>query len=481
MAKVEQLHALSLPAAEAMARLRPPRGRRREVFALTSIGIGFLVLFAVVSWDRWRPAVAVSGVRAVTMRVAAGEEVALGEGKALFQASGWIEPAPYPIKVASFVPGVVAEVRVLDGQYVSRGEVLVSLDDRNLKLALAEAEAEVAELTASQAVLGERIGEAERQIDLAGERLATAEAELSRLQRQAEILQRAGEAIPLIQREDARLAVERQRNAVREAVRERELREAMLRVAQAEAEAQRHKVAARQAGLARLQLDLERTIIRAPICGIVQRVLVRVGQMVNPDSDEPDGAVIAAMYDPARLQVRVDVALADAGGLVVGMSARATTEALPGVTLVGEVSSLAGQADLAKNTIQAKVKLLEPPAALRPEMLARVEFLPRPELVAGEKQAVAQPLRVLVPEAAVLARDGDGARIWVAGREGTTAEFRAVVLGNYRVAGWCEIREGIGPGEILITSSQDRLKPGSRVRVALVPPPETIPGRGTGS
>jgi RND family efflux transporter MFP subunit len=432
---------------------------------------GVTLLFVYANRDGLRPALAVTGSRAVALKLSAEDLAARPAGQVLFQASGWIEPDPYPVKATSFVEGIVAEVRILDGQFVHRGEVLVVLDDQNLRLAIAQIEAEVAAMEGDLRVLGERIVEAEREIALAGERLATAQAEMDRLQRQSEILHRAGEAIPLIQREDARLAVERQRNAAMEGVRERELREAAAAVARAEEEAQRHKVSGRRAALARHRLDLERTTIRSPIEGMVQRVHVQVGQMVQPASDAMDAATIATLYDPARLQVRVDVALADAGGLAVGMPAQVATEMLPNVRLVGQVASVAGQADLSKNTLQAKVRLIEPHASLRPEMLARVEFLPMPRVDEGTAGGELGMVHALVPEAALLKIAENRAEAWVAAREGTVAEIRQVVLGGARLGGWREVREGINPGETVITSNPERLRPGRRVKVALAPPP----------
>jgi RND family efflux transporter MFP subunit len=439
---------------------------------------GVVLLFLYANRDGLRPALAVSGVRAVALRLSAQEQAARPSGQVLFQASGWIEPDPYPVKATSFVEGIVSEVRFLDGQFVHRGDVLVVLDDQNLRLAIAQAEVEVAALEGDLRVLGQRIVEAEREIALAGERLATARAEMDRLQRQSEILHRAGEAIPLIQREDARLAVERQRNAVQEAVREQELRAAAAAVARAEEEAQRHKVAGRRSMLARLRLDLERTAIRSPIEGMVQRVQVQVGQMVQPSSDAMDAATVATLYDPARLQVRVDVALADAGALAVGMPTQVTTEVLPNVRLAGRVTSVAGQADLAKNTLQAKVGLLEPHVSLRPEMLARVEFLPMPRADDAAAAGELGMVHALVPESALDKLVENRAEVWVAAAEGTVAEVRQVVLGHVRMAGWREVREGVNPGEIVITSNHTRLKVGRRTKVALSPPPASAASPG---
>ena len=59
------------------------------------------------------------------------------------QASGWIEPDPFPIRVTSLYDGVVKEVFVLEGGLISAGQKLVSLVDEDVRLAVKLAEQEV--------------------------------------------------------------------------------------------------------------------------------------------------------------------------------------------------------------------------------------------------------------------------------------------------------------------------------------------------
>jgi multidrug efflux pump subunit AcrA (membrane-fusion protein) len=58
----------------------------------------------------------------------------------LFQASGWIEPDPLPVKATALIDGVIDEVRVLEGQFVKKGETLATLVDDDARLALAAAD-----------------------------------------------------------------------------------------------------------------------------------------------------------------------------------------------------------------------------------------------------------------------------------------------------------------------------------------------------
>jgi len=64
------------------------------------------------------------------------DNVSLGDNnELLFQASGWIEPDPFPIHVTSLYSGVVNEVHVLEGQKVAKGQLIASLVEEDARLA----------------------------------------------------------------------------------------------------------------------------------------------------------------------------------------------------------------------------------------------------------------------------------------------------------------------------------------------------------
>lgn len=131
-------------------------------------------------------------------------------------------------QVTPLIGGPVREVLVQDTQSVSRGDVLVRLDDTDARLALASAQA----------------------------RLAAAEADRQKAQidlRRRENLGASGS----VSQDELTAA----RNALNVA-------NANLRIASAARD--------------QAQVDLERTIIRAPVDGVISRRQVQVGQRVQP-------------------------------------------------------------------------------------------------------------------------------------------------------------------------------------------------------
>jgi RND family efflux transporter MFP subunit len=215
-----------------------------------------------------------------------------------------------------------------------------------------------------------------------------------------------------------------------------------------EAEAAAAAVAVDQAKLA-----LERTRILSPIDGRVLRLLAAPGQKKMLVMDDIDSSTIAILYQPDQLQVRVDVPLADAAGLSVGQPAKIRCSLLPDQVFSGEVTRITGEADLQRNTLQAKVRILDPADQLRPEMLCRVEFFGN---ASGAGQSTGS-LATWIPQAALT--DGTA---WVFDPDAKRVAKRAVQASTESRDGFLRILDGLRPGERVVLSPQG-LRDGQRV------------------
>jgi hypothetical protein len=113
------------------------------------------------------------------------------------------------------------------------------------------------------------------------------------------------------------------------------------------------------------------------------------------------------------------------------------------------VTRLVHRADLAKNTVAVKVRIVDPDPRLKPDMLARVRFMPATDTT-GVRRSIT---RVFVPEAAIREeRDGVAfatAVAAIADRRGV-AEDRRLELGPQRVDGWREVIDGLLAGEWVV-------------------------------
>ena len=73
--------------------------------------------------------------------VLASQSAVQHEGTPLFQAAGWIEPRPTPVRVAALAPGVVERLLVVEDQPVKAGEPVAELVKEDAQLAYDRAQA----------------------------------------------------------------------------------------------------------------------------------------------------------------------------------------------------------------------------------------------------------------------------------------------------------------------------------------------------
>jgi len=447
-------------------------GARGGAARWVSVVVPLFVVFAtasVIAWSAWplvRPARQVRVAQAVFDHSSAAKvspaSTDTSANVPTVQAAGWLEAEPFYVACTALADGVVEQINVLEGEYVEQGEVVARLVDEDSRLRLRRAEAQLANARAqlasaeAEAVAASELWDEpvalERAADANRAALAEAEAELARLPSLVEsavaTLVRFAEEYDRFKglrsrsaTTDFEVVIARQRVAAQraevEALKQREpvlkaridQLAANLRAAQRDLklrtvdrrrlDAAKASVAAAEAAVQHAEaerdeakLELERMVIRAPISGYVQRRLKAPGDKVVRMMDSPHSMHLVHLYDPSKLQVRVDVPLADASHVYEGQACEVVVEVLPDRVFRGKVLRSTHEADLQKNTLQFKVKVLDPAPILRPEMLTRVKFLPPDGGVGAASAAASNSPRVLLPEAA-LDRRGGQLRVWV--------------------------------------------------------------------
>lgn len=449
--------------AAAPARRLPP--------ALLPIAIlaGFAVLFFSLFRDRLLPApeVNVASVLATTGSDSPGSPAPSAEKQTalLFQASGWVEPEPYAVKASSLIDGVVAAVHVLEGETVEKGKPIASLVDDDAKLRLAAAEGKLRMLAAERNahVSGVAAGNSKRD-SIKAEIVAaeTLESEAKDQIKRFEGLLGSG-AISESDVITARLRSQReQANAV---VAKARLDEQLAEVMRLEAAiaTKDEEIALGRVAVAQEKLNLDRTLIVAPITGRILRLLATPGEKKMLQMDHPDSSTIAVLYDPSRLQVRVDVPLADAARLRVGQKTKIHCSVLPDQAFEGEVTRISGEADLQRNTLQAKVRILSPSEVLRPEMLCRVEFLDAMEHNTGQSGDT-ESLALWIPTDAI-----SNNAVWLFDDDTSRISKREVKVSGEHRENYVRILEGLRPGEKVVLSPAN-LREGQRVKPIFLQP-----------
>jgi membrane fusion protein, multidrug efflux system len=225
-------------------------------------------------------------------------------------------------QVTPLVSGAVRSVEVVNTQLVKRGQVLLRLDDSDARLALAKAEADVlkarrqfGQTAATSGSLAAQIDARDADIGQARAQLAVAEAnfgkariDLDRRQKLAESGAVSGEELTVAQNAYAaaqgNLALARaavaQASATRGAARESyAANQALIQESTVETSPD---VAAAQARLDQARLDLARTVIRAPVDGVVTNRQVQVGQRLAAGAAVMTIVPLASAYVEANFK-----------------------------------------------------------------------------------------------------------------------------------------------------------------------------------
>lgn len=483
------------------------RWTTRVVVPVLVVG-GLCALLATAAYETLAPAVEVQ-VAPVIVKTVKGQMT----GKVTVQAAGWIEADPFKSYVPALADGIVSEVLVLEGESVEKNQVVVRLVDHDARLALEAAEARVNELEAAVASAKadleaakkewENPVERTRAIEVAQASLKEARAELEQISAQILIEEARLEhakseykrIIPLHRSKaiaDSQLVrVRSQYNAqeggLKAAGSKRVLTEARVAKCEADLKAAKEHMRLRTEERRRLdlaeatlrkteaslrlamikrdeaQLRLARMEVRTPSAGVVMKRLTEPGSKLVRSADDPLSAHVLTLYDPARLQVRVDVPLAEAAKIGVGQGAEILAEVLPERVFSGKVTRVLHEADIQKNTLQVKVAITDPAPELRPEMLARVRFVGQSSQSGQrEGESMFAPARAIRKsagkETAWVLKDFDGQR--------GKAIRRNVRPGRIRITGWTQVLEGLRPGDLVITQWRGELKNNGMVKIA---------------
>jgi len=239
--------------------------------------------------------------------------------------------------IAPKVAGFIERVAVSDNQQVAAGELLVKLDDRDYRAALARAEAAA---DAQRATL-ENL-EATRRLQLAviaqaNAGVSAANAEVTRAHDDAvrfrDLSARAAASIQVFQKADAdykeALAQSEKTRATVEAA------QRQLDVIDTQKRQTRAALAEAMASVDLARLNLSYTELRAPIAGIVGNRSARTGAYA------PIGAQLISIVPAQGLWVDANFKESQLARMRAGQRATVTADVLPGHEFVGHVGSLA--------------------------------------------------------------------------------------------------------------------------------------------
>ncbi|MQA91081.1 MAG: efflux RND transporter periplasmic adaptor subunit [Gemmatimonas sp.] len=210
----------------------------------------------------------------------------------------------------------------------------------------------------------------------------------------------------------------------------------------------RYQAETAAAGARALQERLDRTVVRAPISGVLDDRLVEVGTLVSP------GTPIGRILDTRTVKVAGGVPERYAGQIETGSEVQIGIEGAVGVSFTGEVNFVGAAVDQENRSFPIELHVPNEDGRLKPGMVVNVRVL---------RETVAEAL--VIPQEAVL-REEDGYAVFVAIDRGGElfAESRPVALGPSQ-GNQVMIDEGLDVGDQVIVVGQTRLATGDQLQI----------------
>jgi len=247
------------------------------------------------------------------------------------------------VNITSRIAGRITDLKLIEGDRVTRGQIIARIEDIDIKNQLRKAEADTLQAQATMT-------NAKRTYDR-DERLF------------------AQHVIPAKDRDDARATYD---SAVA-------------------------AVASNKANVDYYKDQLRDTAIIAPVDGVVVNKALEVGEWVTP------GTPILTVDDLATIWARVDVQETDLGSIYVGKAAQVVLPTNPPVTFSGRVMAIGQEGNFATErdvrrgrqdirTFYVKVQVLQADGELKPGMTAEVSFARHPDGTRLSSNSDQQPL-----------------------------------------------------------------------------------------
>ena len=303
--------------------------------------------------------VAVKMLRPEPARLVEVEKIAFHDIRSSILASGHLLYEEQ-VLLSPEVIGKVSTIFIKEGQQVTKGDLLMHLDDQSYRAEVAQQEA---------AVRQQRIAIEQQQLNLVNQE--------SQFKRKIELYRVKMIADAAI--DDARYAVD---------LAKIELRNSRSRLEQVEAI------------LKQSNERLAKTNIRAPISGTITALNIKVGETAVASQVSIAGSSLMTIANTATMITEVNVDEADIGKVATGQEVAIHTAAYPDIAIKGEVltiplspkQAVQGQGTSQARNYNIKVKLSDTKKlSLRPGMTCRAEIF-----TASSGKSLALPLQAVL-------------------------------------------------------------------------------------
>jgi HlyD family secretion protein len=241
------------------------------------------------------------------------EKIEKRDLESIVSASGKVQPKR-SVNISAETPGKVVNLQVNEGDVVTKGQLLLQIDPRNLETAVQNREASLAT---------QRSQHEQMKAQTENLRIALRQAE-DALQR-AEGLAKQG----LIPREQ----FERAQNDVK-------MRQTDLKVNEQSIRTQEQRIKQEEANLDSAKYDLNKVRMVSPISGLVTRRNIEEGETAVVGTMNNAGTVLLTIADLSVIETEIEVDETEIPEIRIGQPAKVTIDAIPDKTFPGKVTEV---------------------------------------------------------------------------------------------------------------------------------------------
>lgn len=325
------------------------------------------------------------------------------------------------INMKAEVSGIIKRLNVEEGKHVRKGDLLIALDDAAYKLDLESEEATRLQRL-SELMLDKRFAESEEVPSSLDK--ATIQGIKNEFEKANELYRKG-----LISRKEFEKA---EMALIESGEKKEEIMAAAKGLTQAEIRVKK------------AQMDLDKTMIRAPFSGIICDI------RVSSDEHVTIGRELFTLVNISRIRVHAKVLESEIGKMKVGREVDLKFSAYPGRSFKGKVKAISPIVNPDDKTCKVIIDVANPEEEIKPGMHTEVEIA-----------AEIHQDRLLIPQEAILVRSGRKLAFVV---ENGLAKWRYIDVGLEN-EDFAEVLDGIKEGEEVIIDGHFTLAHDARVRV----------------
>lgn len=356
-------------------------------------------------------------------------KVTLGSMEDFYEATGTIK-AKTTTQVAANMMGRIISIPLVEGSSVTRGQVLVEIDNRESQTQLQKAQAGVKEAQAALIEIDKSVIAANAGIKTAEANKVLAEQTFARFKELYERRSASGQEFDEAQGKlkMATSQVEQAKANVQAILSKKEQINARIQQAKAE--------------IAGINVHESYSKITSPVSGIIVKKFAEIGAIASP------GMPLLSIEDNSQYRLEAGVEESQSKLMQIGKRVSVKIDALGQGDIFGIISEILPSADAASRSYTVKIDLPANPL-LRTGLYGLARFP-----IAG-KQAI------MIPNTALIQR-GQLNGVYIVSPEGT-AQFRIVTIGK-TADGLTEILSGISEGDEFVSADIHRVNDGAKIR-----------------